>query len=148
MKKFSKELSIVEMFLRTGQIPRTQDNIHNKNLHQVLKILKENGITINLSKSKFLKTEVEYLGTIIDANGIRPITTKLAKYDNFQEPQKVKDLQSLLGFINWFRPFVPKLSQKLHSINALLQGKRANGRTRINWNGEHTHAIKNIFNEI
>ncbi|KRH93664.1 Transposon Tf2 [Pseudoloma neurophilia] len=95
-------LPFVRVYLDDILIMGESEDIHNKNLHQVLTILKENGITINLSKSKFFKTEVEYLGTIIDANGIRPITTKLAKYDNFQEPRTVKDLQSLLGFINWF----------------------------------------------
>ena len=44
---------------------------HFKNLRLVLEKLKDAGFKLNLKKCKFLKSSVEYLGHVIDKEGIK-----------------------------------------------------------------------------
>ena len=48
------------------------DKEHLHRLEQVLKSLKENGLTIKMSKCHFLQPSVQYLGKIISKDGIIP----------------------------------------------------------------------------
>ncbi len=122
---------------------------HFSNVEKVMSLLKENQITINFKKSNFMKTEVEYLGMIIDAEGIRPITTKLFTNTSIKSPKTIKDVQKLVGFINWFRPFLPNLATKLTVITDLL---KTNGKPKkgfyVKWLAKHQNAVENIFYEI
>ena len=43
----------------------------------VLKILQEAGMQLNIDKSYFAKTEVEYLGYIINREGVKPQPSKV-----------------------------------------------------------------------
>ena len=50
--------------------PRTKEE-HEREVGEVLQILKESDITLNSKKSKFSKKEVTFLGTIILGQGLR-----------------------------------------------------------------------------
>ncbi|KAG0435700.1 Transposon Ty3-I Gag-Pol polyprotein [Dictyocoela muelleri] len=51
-------------------------------------------------------------------------------------------LQSLIGFINWYRSFLPNLSTKLRNITEKLKNKK------IIWSEEDKKLLSNIFEEI
>jgi len=50
---------------------------HLENPRKVLKRLQEHGICVKRSKYAFLQGSVQYLGHLIDANGIHPLDTKV-----------------------------------------------------------------------
>ncbi|KAG0442790.1 Transposon Tf2-9 polyprotein [Dictyocoela muelleri] len=75
----------------------------------VLKRLLETGVSINFEKSKFAVESVKYLGHEITSMGIKPEISKVEAFE--LKPIKTKrNLERLLGFKNWFTPFIPKLS--------------------------------------
>ena len=51
---------------------------HRQNLQKVLLHLQESGLTLNAEKCQFFRTEVKFLGQIIDDNGILPDPGKIA----------------------------------------------------------------------
>jgi hypothetical protein len=73
-----------------------------------LKKLNFESISINFEKSNFCVDKVTYLGFDIDKNGIRTTPTGLDKLSNLKEikPKNKRDLQRIVGLLNWFRPFV------------------------------------------
>ncbi|KAG0439342.1 Transposon Tf2-8 polyprotein [Dictyocoela muelleri] len=83
---------------------------------------------------------------IIDTCGILSITSKLFKYEDFKVPKTIKQLQSLIGFLNWFRSFIPDISSKLHDITELHKTKKSS--KNILWTPNHTNIINKVFNEI
>ncbi|KRH93020.1 LTR retrotransposon [Pseudoloma neurophilia] len=147
MNRLLGHLRFVRVYLDDILIMAENDEIHLSNIKSVFDILQENGISINFAKSTFFKKEVDYLGMKIDAEGIRPITEKLLKYENFKSPRTSRQLQQLLGFINWFRPFIRNLSDQVAGLYDIL--KKGNKRSGcINWTEKHTAIVKNIFCQI
>ena len=63
------------------------------------------GLTVNWDKSKFLQTEIHFLGFIITQEGILANPDKVEAIMRFPEPKKIKQLQSFLGLCNFYRKF-------------------------------------------
>lgn len=59
-------------------------------------------------------------------------------------PKTVKQLQKLIDLINWFRNFVPKISEDLMPITNKLKHQT----DEIKWCDEDKAIIRNIFDKI
>ena len=59
---------------------------HRQRLQKVLLCLQESGLTLNAEKCQFFRTEVKFIGRIIDDNGIHPDPGKIAAVQNVSEP--------------------------------------------------------------
>ncbi|WUR04570.1 endonuclease [Vairimorpha necatrix] len=99
---------------------------HTATLLQVLQRLFEHHIKINFEKSKFFQSEVEVLGYVVKSDGIYPKQSYLENKIFYKEIKTLKDVQKLLGVMNWYRKFLPDLSMKLHAISDLLKKENKN----------------------
>ena len=106
-----KFFDFVKVYLDDILVHSTSVDEHYLHLRQVLKVLKNNGLSINFTKSNFLKAEVKYLGSLISERGIKPDVQRVARIESFQ-PKSKKDASRILGLINWFRPHINKCSMK------------------------------------
>ncbi|XP_060804324.1 uncharacterized protein K02A2.6-like [Amyelois transitella] len=95
--------------------------IHLCNLRQVLKRLKDMGLTVKIEKCKFLQNSVKYLGYIIDKTGLHPDPKKVDAIANAPRPADVTQLKSFLGILNYYGKFIPNLSIMLHPLLKLLK---------------------------
>ena len=77
----------------------------------VLDRLRNAHLCANPQKCKFDKSEVEYLGFIISADGVKMNPKKLDTITSWPEPTTVKHLQSFLGFTNFYRRFIDSYSR-------------------------------------
>ncbi|KAG0435475.1 Retrovirus-related Pol polyprotein from transposon 17.6, partial [Dictyocoela muelleri] len=92
-------------------------------LEKVLRKLSERNAIINLDKSEFLKTEIHYLGFTICEGKYTPNLNRLSNFSKWKNPTTKKQLQQLLGKINWYRKFIPNISDKLYSFYEKLKTK-------------------------
>ena len=83
---------------------------HLKNIKKVLEILNEVGATVNKSKYLFLANETEYIGFLIDKNGILVNPPKIDPFINMPQPTNVKQLKSFLGVVNYYSKFIPNMA--------------------------------------
>ena len=120
MSSLFGHLNFVKVYLDDILIFSLDLKAHLSHLIKVFKIITLNKISINFAKSNFLPSEVKYLGCIINEKGISP-DLELVKKHNFVSPRKKKDLQKLLGFINYFRPFIQDLSKDIIPITNKLK---------------------------
>ena len=65
---------------------------HLKNLSVVLEKLDKAGLRLNKGKCCFLKSSVEYLGHIIDSQGLLSTTEKVKVIQNGPKPKNVAEL--------------------------------------------------------
>jgi len=49
---------------------------------------------------------MEYLGYVLSPSGLTMSDTKVKTIQEWPEPRKVKDIQSFLGFANFYRRFI------------------------------------------
>lgn len=94
-----------------------------------------------------MSTEIELLGHIIANGVVKPQTWKLDSVKNIR-PRTVKDVQSILGVLGYFRKFVrgyAEIVQPILAVNRVAERKagfrkmtpkeraRQQGRLRIDW---------------
>lgn len=89
---------------------RTQEE-HDRHVRLVLDHLRAAGLCANPAKCEWDRSEVEYLGFIISADGIKMNPKKLTTIVDWPEPSSVKDIQSFLGFTNFYRRFIDHYSE-------------------------------------
>ena len=105
-------------------ITGASDQEHLQNLQQVLSRLNEQGIKLKKEKCTFLQTSVDYLGYVVDANGVHTSAAKLEAIQKAPEPQNVSELRSFLGLLNYYGKFIPNLAALLRPLHVLLQHKQ------------------------
>ena len=54
---------------------------------------------------------VKYLGYILSPSGLTMASDKVQVIQDWPKPQKIKDIQSFLGFANFYWRFIPKYSE-------------------------------------
>ena len=79
---------------------------HKKPVKEVLRCLCKNGLYVAPTKCEFHKDSIEYLGFIISIDGLRMAQDKVQIILDWPEPRRVKDIQSFLGFSNFYRRFI------------------------------------------
>jgi len=84
------------------------DNItqHREHVKEVLKRLRKAGLYAKAEKCEFHSDSVEYLGYVLSPSGLTMSDTKVKTIQEWPEPKKVKDIQSFLGFANFYRRFI------------------------------------------
>ena len=108
-----------------------------------MSILRQNNCSINFQKSKFCKKEVKFLGNIISEDGIRPDLSSLPKLENILYLRNYKQLQSLIGVFQWFRPYIVNLSTTIVPLTELLKKK-----TPFIWSNNHVEIARTVFEKI
>jgi len=94
---------------------------YKKHVKEVLQRLQEHGLFVNGDKCCFHSNSVEYLGYIIRSNGLRMDSAKVQVIQDWPGPKKVKDVQSFLGFSNFYRHFIHGYSKIVLPLTHLTQ---------------------------
>src|SRR5882724_5019720 len=84
------------------------DNIskHKAHVKEVLCRLCANGLFAHADKCEFHVTSREYLGYMLSPQGLTMAPYKVQIIKDWPEPRKVKDIQSFLGFANFYHHFI------------------------------------------
>src|ERR1700723_1646673 len=83
---------------------------HKAHTKEELRRLHKNSLYASTKKCDFHKDSVEYLGFIISTNRLHMAQNKVQVIFDWPQPQKVKDVQSFLGFCNFYRWFIHSYS--------------------------------------
>jgi hypothetical protein len=75
---------------------------HQKVTCQVLELLEKHKLYLQPDKCKFEKTMVEYLGVIISHNSVATDLVKVTGVTDWPAPMNKKEVQSFLGFTNFY----------------------------------------------
>lgn len=97
---------------------------HLCHLEAIFKKFSEHNITINSikkEKSRFLRSKATFLGHIISPEGITMDSEKIKTIQHFQAPQNKQQIQSFLGFINFYRKYIRDLSQSTAVLSQLVK---------------------------
>ena len=124
-------------------ISEKNDNDHLGNLGKVFETIEEMGATVNKKKCVFFADEVEYVGFIIDKNGVRLTPSKIEAICKIPEPTNIKELQSFIGGINYYARFIPNMSSIAKPLYRLIEKD-----TKWSWNGEEQEAFDTLKSRL
>src|SRR5262249_30324241 len=94
-------------------------------------------------KCQFKKTTVKYLGTILSAGQIAISPAKAEAIKEWPTPIKVKDIQSFLGAMNFWRKFIPNFSSIARPLHNLTCKD-----THFEWTSQCQEAFDRLKNTI
>ncbi len=110
------------MYLDDILVYSQNEEEHTEHVRGVLERLRQYGLFANLKKCIFSATSVEFLGFIIDTNGISADPRRVATVTEWPEPQSFVQVQQFLGFANFYRRFIYQYSKIVAPITDLLLG--------------------------
>jgi hypothetical protein len=96
---------------------------HRQMVTKVFSILQKEGLAVAAHKSFFHVKEVEFLGYIINANGVEMSTRNVEAVRSWETPKNLKDVQRFLGFANFYRRFIKNFSGVARPITDLTRNK-------------------------
>ena len=79
---------------------------HQKHVQEVLHWLQLHKLFAKPEKCEFHLDSVEYLSYCLSPEGLMMSLDKITTIANWPEPHKVKDIQSFLGFANFYHQFI------------------------------------------
>lgn len=116
---------------------------HNSNLAIVLQRLRELGLKIQPDKCEFLKPELEYLGHIVTAEGVKPNPKKIEAVMNFKQPKTPTDVKSFLGLAGYYRKFIRNFSKIAKPLTELTKKE-----TPFHWTDRTQNAFQILKDKL
>jgi RNase H-like domain found in reverse transcriptase/Reverse transcriptase (RNA-dependent DNA polymerase) len=101
---------------------------HIQHVRRILTRLREAGLYLKLSKCRFHAREINYLGYLVSSEGISVEPARVETIISWPEPQNIRDIQSFLGFANFYRRFIRNFAKITVPLTDLL--KKANREAR------------------
>ena len=96
---------------------------HRQDVRNILEAIRKSGMKVKPSKCEFHKEETEYLGFIINREGIKTDPVKTQAIWDWKTPKNKTDIQSFLGFCNFYRRFIEGFSRTAKPLYDRTQKK-------------------------
>ena len=94
---------------------------HRAHVREVLRRLRRHHLYARADKCEFHAESVEYLGYILSREGLTMAESKIKAILDWPEPRKVRDIQSFLGFANFYRRFIHNYSEIVLPLTRLTR---------------------------
>ena len=94
---------------------------HIKHVDAAFNMLHDIGLRIHPDKSVFGTDVIEYLGHNVSAYGVTPHEAKVAAIKALPSPKNLIELQSVLGFLNYYRVYIPDFASIAQPLYLLLK---------------------------
>ena len=109
----------VIVYLDDILIYSTDKAFHKEHVQEVLQRLHKHGLYAKPEKCKFHIDSTEYLGYQLSPSGLIMSPDKVQTIQDWPEPRKVKDIQSFLGFTNFYQQFIDNYSNIVTPLTCL-----------------------------
>ncbi len=92
---------------------------HPRHLEEVFRRLDDYGLVVNVDKCSFGRAEVNFLGRMVNDQGVRPLHAKFKAVTGYPRRQ----LRRFLGMVNFYRRFIPNCAEFAASLTPLTGRK-------------------------
>jgi hypothetical protein len=134
---------IVEIYIDGVVIKSLDHESHLADVRKTLECPRKHELKMNSDNCAFGVSAGEFLGFLVHEGGIEVGKKSMTAIDEVVPPTNLKELQSLLGKINFVRRFISNLSQKVLLFYPLLRVKKDQ---KFVW-GDEQHKAFNEINE-
>ncbi len=118
---------------------------HCERLELVFNRLRQHGLKLKPSKCFLLRPEVKFLGHQISAEGIKVNDEKVKALETWPVPRNVREVRQVLGFMSYYRRFVPRFAQIAKPLHALVGGgKTSKTPVTFTWSQECQTALDEL----
>uniref|UniRef100_A0A0N5BBX0 RNA-directed DNA polymerase n=1 Tax=Strongyloides papillosus TaxID=174720 RepID=A0A0N5BBX0_STREA len=112
------------------------ETIHLNNIEAILQRIEQFGMKITLNKCQFGRSTAQYLGFVLDNNGIHPNPDKVKAISEKPIPRNQKEVKSFLGAASYFRRHIKNFSAIADPLYKLDKA--------FEWTESHTIAFNKL----
>jgi len=112
---------------------------HDHLVKEVLRRLQDKGLAVSPEKCVWRAQEVEFLGYVIGREGIKMSNDKVQVVLSWKIPKSLTEVQSFLGFANFYRRFIQDYSKVAQPLTELTKKTE-----KWEWNNEAGHAFEEL----
>jgi len=112
---------------------------HDIDVAEVMQLMQEAELHLNVSKCKFARSEVPFLGHVIGREGLRMTDDKVRAIAEWPAPRSVSDTRRFLGFVNFNRDFIAGCSEMAAPLNDLCRKYQ-----RFEWSAAAAAAFESL----
>ncbi|GJX59560.1 putative reverse transcriptase domain-containing protein [Tanacetum coccineum] len=116
---------------------------HVEHLRLVLGLLKKEKLYAKFSKCEFWLREVQFLGHVINGNGIHVDPSKIEAVKNWKAPRTPTEVRSFLGLAGYYRRFIENFSKIAKSLTILTQKCKT-----FDWGEEQELAFQTLKDKL
>ncbi|GJV09609.1 putative reverse transcriptase domain-containing protein [Tanacetum coccineum] len=96
---------------------------HEEHLKQILELLKKEELYAKFSKCEFWIPKVQFLGHVIDSEGIHVDPAKIESIKDWTSPKSPTEIRQFLGLAGYYRRFIEGFSRIAKPMTKLTQKK-------------------------
>lgn len=116
---------------------------HDEILNKVVERARKLNVKFNLRKLQYRVTEVKYLGFVFNKFGMKPDPEHVRAIMSLEVPSNKKELQRILGMVNYLRKFIPNMSEITAPLRELLKTS-----VHFEWLSVHSKALNELKDQI
>ena len=106
MEKILQRLPCVTLYINDIPFTGRNDKLPLEALKKALDRLHEYGLHLKKEKCLFMQPSLEYLGYIVDKEGLHATPAKVEAITKAPEPKNGHELRSFLGLVNYYGKFI------------------------------------------
>ncbi|GJZ54367.1 putative reverse transcriptase domain-containing protein [Tanacetum coccineum] len=132
------------MFIDDILIYSKSEEEHEAHLKMILDLLKKEKLYANFSKCEFWLQEVQFLGHVVNHDGIHVDPIKVESVKNWKTPESSTEIRSFLGLAGYYRRFIenfaksqsphPVETQRIRRVFGAISKMKAFQIPKINYN--------------
>ena len=120
---------------------RTMEELKERTI-RFLKIAEKHNLCFKRLKCDFNMEEIPILGVIVGRSQVKMEQEKIKAVKEWKTPMKIKDVESFLGFANFYQQFIHNFSHTARPLNELK------GKKEWKWEKEHQEAFEELKEKI
>ena len=94
---------------------------HLHRLKAVISKLRAAGLKLKPAKYGLFKQQINYSGHVVSKEGVSADPDNITAVTEWAQPTTVTEVRSFLGFVSYYRRFIPNFSKVAKPLNQLLQ---------------------------
>ena len=123
-----------------------EEHVHR--LKAVISKLRAAGLKLKPTKCDLFKQQIIYLEHVVSKEGVSTDPDKIAAVTEWPQPTTVTEVRSFLGFVSYYRRFIPNFSKVAKPLNQLLQNlegtPRQKKKFKVYWGPEQQEAFETL----
>ena len=116
---------------------------HDERLKAALNRIQSAGVTLNPEKCEFRKSQLKFLGHVVNQHGIQADPDKVSAILQMKPPTNITELRRFMGMVNQLGKFSPNYADLTQPIRPLLSKKSS-----WLWGPEQDRSFLAIKNEL
>jgi hypothetical protein len=113
----------VVIYLDDILIYSADPNKHKEHVTEVLRRLRAHSLFAKIEKCEFSVDTTSFLSFVVSPNGLHMDESRIQVIRDWPTPQKVRDVQSFLGFANFYHRFIANYSDMTIPLTRLMRKK-------------------------